>query len=564
MGEEQSEEIILPPIGEPVIYDTHTWPLKEWKRRKNARKPNSDGTQVLDYMKNPLVKDIDAECSGEVGSTVQHTLQVPTQSHTKNHCRFLSLGSVLSFDLPKDMSLIPSIQDVITIGLPEQKKADSHQQDSQVDRLTSLSTFKLTRSPPMQKEEPKLTSPTEVTLKIDCKDSRKISIDTVSFTEDDFPSPPSPVVEDLSIEENHQSSLTNIQQKHLCGIGSVPNAISTRLNHHPVSPPEEATQEISSTTSEIHACPSILVHNPNRQVFHKLVKTSRSQQLSPNQASHVVLNFRSNGREDSADSGHSSSGSFKLCTEGPYSDSSECPIPKRTIAKVSSIDVGVSKRNLEFSKEKSLNLSLDADYPVHPDHQQFEQEEEELEDIWNQTNSYRQSLNSDIMYNGYQGLPATYSPGKPREPSPKEQAVLYRKLVTASAPNLCVGEFKLPSSIQTLVACGKLQNSREERQIWDKENRRSWAAFSVREQVYKEVTVNETASDPLKLPEIEDRQKYIYHYREEEEEDEEEKEKGFLKVRSTRWWFNLSNPISCSLGFLFRKSGVSSPVPGGL
>ncbi|XP_056326642.1 uncharacterized protein LOC130239459 isoform X2 [Danio aesculapii] len=525
MGEEQSEETISPPVGEPVIYDTQTWPLKEWKRRKNARKPNSDGTQVLDYMKNPLVKDIDEECSGEVGSTVQDTLQVPTESHTKTHCRFLSLGSVLSFDLPKDMSLIPSIQDVITIGLPEQKKADSHQQDSQVDRPTSLSTFKLTRSPPMQKEEPKQTSPTEVTLKIDCKDSRKISIDTISFTKDTFPPPPSPVVEDLSVEENHQSSLTDILQKQFCGIGSVPNAISTQLNNHSVSPPEEATQEINSNTS------SVLVHNPIGQVFHKLVKTSRTQQLSPNPASHVVLSFRSNGREDSVDSGHSSSGSFKLGTEGLNLDSTECPISKRTIAKVSSMDAGVSNRNLEFSKEKSLNLSLNAEDTVHPDHQQFEQEEEELEDIWNQTNSCRESLNSDIMYNGYQGLPATYSPGKPRESSPKEQAVLHRKLVTASAPNLLVAEFKLPSSIQTLVACGKLQNSKEERQIWDKENRRSWAAFSVQEQVYKEVTVNETASDPVKLPEIEDQQKYIYHYRE-EEEDEEEKETGFLKDQS--------------------------------
>ncbi|XP_005173083.3 uncharacterized protein mymx [Danio rerio] len=530
MGEEQSEEIISSPVGEPVIYDTHTWPLKEWKKRKNARQPNSDGTQVLDYMKNPLVKDIDEECSGEDGSTVQ----VSTQSHTKNHCRFLSLGSVLSFDLPKDMSLIPSIQDVITIVPSEQKKADPHQQNSQVDRPTSLSTFKLTRSPPMQKEEPKQTSPTEVTLKIDCRDSRKISIDTLSFTEDDFPPPPSPIVEGLSIEENHQSSLTNIQQKHLCGIGSVPNAISNQLNQHSGSSLKEATQEINSTTAEIHACPSALVHKPNGQVFHKLVKTSRSQQLSPNQASHIVLNFRSNGREDSVDSGHSSSGSFKLGTEGLILDSTECPIPKRTIAKGLSMDAGVSSRNSEFSKEKSLHLSLDAEDTVHPDHQQFEQEEEELEDIWNQTNSYRQSLNSDIMYNGYQGLPATCSPGKPRESSPKEQAVLYRKLITASAPNLLVAEFKLPSSIQTLVACGKLQNSKEERQVWDKENRRSWAAFTAEEQVYKEVTINETASDPVKLPELEDQQKYIYHYREEEEEeeDEEQKETGFLKDQS--------------------------------
>ncbi|XP_016133261.1 uncharacterized protein [Sinocyclocheilus grahami] len=546
MGEDLSEEADLPPVREPVTYDTHTWPLKERKKRKNARKPNSDGTQVLDYIKNPLVKDIDAECSGEVGSPVHSTLEVATQGHVKNHCRFLSLGSVLSFDLPKDMSLIPSIQDVITIGPPEQKKTDSHHQDSQVDRLTALSTFKTVRSRPMQKEERKQISPGEVTLKIDCKDSKKISIDKVSFTEDEYPPPPSPVVEDISFEENHPSSLsdlTNIQQKHLSGISIVPkeeevswNANATQLENPYVSPPEDAIQGIAnhcSTMAEIHVCPSVhtLVHNLNGHMFHRPAKNSSTQQLSPSHASHVVLNFRANGREDSVDSGHSSSGSFKLCAEGPHVDSSDCPVPKKTIGKVPSLDAGVSNKNFEFSKDKSITLSIDIDDPVHPDHQQFEQEEEELEDIWNHTNSYRESLNSDIMYNGYQ---ATSSLDQHREPSPKEQAVLFRKLVTASAPNLLVAEFRLPPSVQTMVGSGKQQNPREERPILDKGDRRSWAAFTQQEQVYKQVAVNETASDMVKLPEIQDQQKYIYHYREEEEEEEEEEEKetGFLKDQS--------------------------------
>uniref|UniRef100_A0A8C2IX39 PH domain-containing protein n=2 Tax=Cyprinus carpio TaxID=7962 RepID=A0A8C2IX39_CYPCA len=545
MGEDLSEQDDLPPVREPVTYDTHTWPLKERKKRKNARKPKSDGTQVLDYIKNPLVKDIDAECSGEVGSPVHSTLEVATQGHVKNHCRFLSLGSVLSFDLPKDMSLIPSIQDVITIGPPEQKKTDSHHQDTQVDRPTALSTFKTVRSCPMQKEEPKQISPGELTLKIECKDSKKISIDTVSFTEDEFPPPPSPVVEDISFEENHPSSvsnLTNIQQKHLSGISIVPKeemvswkANGTQLENkenHYVSVPEDAIQGVALTMAEIHVCPSdhTLVHNLNGHVFHRPVKNSSTQQLSPSHASHVVLNFRANGREDSVDSGHSSSGSFKLCAEGPYIDSSDCPVPKRTTGKVPSLDAGVSTKNFEFSKDKNITLSFDIDAPVHPDHQQFEQEEEELEDIWNHTNSHRESLNSDIMYNGYQ---ATSSLDQHREPSPKEQAVLFRKLVTASAPNLLVAEFRLPPSVQTMVGSGKQQNPREERQILDKGDRRSWAAFTQQEQVYKQVSLNETASDMVKLPEIQDQQKYIYHYREEEEEEEgEEKETGFLKDQS--------------------------------
>ncbi|XP_026133613.1 uncharacterized protein mymx isoform X2 [Carassius auratus] len=540
MGEELSEEAGLPPVSEPVTYETHTWPLKERKKWKNARKPNSIGTQLLDYIKNPLVKDIDTECPGEVRSPVHSTLEVGTQGHVKNHCRFLSLGSVLSFDLPKDMSLIPSIEDFITIASPEQKKTDSYHQDPQVDRPTALSTFKTSRSPPTQKVEFKQIPTDEVTLKIDCKDSKKISIDTVSFTEDEFPSPPSPVVEDIPLEENRPSllsDLTNIQQKHLSGISIVTKeglvsweANETQLDskENYVSPPEDASQEIAnpnSTMAEIHVCPSVhtMVHNLNGHMYHRPGKSSST----PSHASHVVLNFRANGREDSVDSGHSSSGSFQLCAEGPYVDSSDCPVPQRTIGKVPPQDAGVS--NKKFSKDKIITSSIDVDDPVHPDHQQFEQEEEELEDIWNHTNSYRESINSDIIYNGYQ---ATSSSDQLREPSPKEQAVFFRKLVMSSAPNLLVAEFRLPPSIQTMVGSGKQQNPREEdpRQILDEGDRRSWAAFTHQENVYKHVANIETASDIVKIPEIEDQQKYIYHYKEEEEEDEKETE--FLKDQS--------------------------------
>ncbi|KAA0718307.1 hypothetical protein E1301_Tti017292 [Triplophysa tibetana] len=99
MGEEE-EEAGPTPVCELAVYET--WPLKERKKRKNARKPNSDGAHVLDYMKNPLEKDIDAESSGEVGSPVRCAFEDPkvsSRGDVKNHCRFLSLGSVLSFDL---------------------------------------------------------------------------------------------------------------------------------------------------------------------------------------------------------------------------------------------------------------------------------------------------------------------------------------------------------------------------------------------------------------------------------------------------------------------------------
>ncbi|XP_057198284.1 uncharacterized protein LOC130559313 isoform X2 [Triplophysa rosa] len=500
MGEEEAGPT---PVCEPAVYET--WPLKERRKRKNARKPNSDGAQVLDYMKNPLEKDIDAESSGEVGSPVRCAFEDPkvsSRGHVKNHCRFLSLGSVLSFDLSKDTSLIPSIQDVITIGPAEGKKTSCDLQESP----TALSTFKMARSVPTCKEEPKRTSSGEIILRIDCKDARNISVDTdVSFTEDEFPPPPSPVIEDISFEG------TDIPMNSLCGISRVTQEEQCSWDAHEthleskdfnVSPPDD-TANRCSTTAEI------------RTLLHKPAKTSRPARESPIplQASHVVLNFKTNRREDSVDSGHSSSGSFKL-------DTSDCPASKK-IVKLPSMDTNISSvKKFECSKENTPSV----DDPVHPDHQQFEQEEEELEDIWNNTNAYRQSVCSDIMYSGYQ----TSSPDQQRAPSPTEQAALLRKLATASAPNLLVAEFRLPQSVQPVVGCGTRQNSKEETCTAGRRDRRSWAAFTQQEQVYKQVAVNETASDPVRLPVIEHQNKYIYHYKEEEEEEED----GFVKDQS--------------------------------
>ncbi|XP_056616433.1 uncharacterized protein LOC130431430 isoform X2 [Triplophysa dalaica] len=503
MGEEE-EEAGPTPVCEPAVYET--WPLKERRKRKNARKPNSDGAQVLDYVKNPLEKDIDVESSGEVGSPVRCAFEDPKVSsggHVKNHCRFLSLGSVLSFDLSKDTSLIPSIQDVITICHAEGKKTSCDLQESP----TALSTFKMARSVPTRKEEPKRTSSGEITLRIDCKDARNISVDTdVSFTEDEFPPPPSPVIEDISFEEtdipmNRLSGISRVTQEDQCSWGAHETHLESKDFN--VSPPEDAANR-SSTTAGI------------RTLLHKPAKTSHPARESPIplQASHMVLNFKTNRREDSVDSGHSSSGSFKL-------DTSDCPASKK-IVKLPSMDTNISNvKKFECSKEKTPSV----DDPVHPDHQQFEQEEEELEDIWNHTNTYRQSVCSDIMYRGYQ----TSSPDQQRAPSPKEQAALFRKLVTASAPNLLVAEFRLPQSVQPVVGCGTRQNLKEETCTAGRRDRRSWAAFTQQEQVYKQVAVNETASDPVRLPVIDHQNKYIYHYREEEEEEEED---GFAKDQS--------------------------------
>ncbi|KAI4889742.1 hypothetical protein NFI96_019653 [Prochilodus magdalenae] len=529
MGVEPSEEPCSPPDHEPFAYSMHTWPLKDKKKRKNERKSERTDPQLLDYVKNPLMKDIDAECLGGLASCEE-----AAPGHVKNHCRFLSLGSVLSFDLPKDMSYIPCIQDIITIGPGDSRRAAHQDQDAHTEHSTALSTFKLARSQPAPKPaEPKPAPPGEISLRIDRQDKQKIHIDAVSVYPNDLPPAP-PLAEDSVFQESQTSS--SIRLKHPTGMSRLHEETglewdqsAAQLGSRDPQPPEQ--NHLQTSTANNHVCPSVhtLIQDLRGHQYHRTKPTClQPKRESPvavqSHAAQVVLNFKANGREDSVDSGHSSSGSFKLCTETSFSEASEYPPLRRTLEKLSSLDVEEPPANVEPT-------SSPVDDPIHPDHQQFEQEEEELEDIWNQTNGYRQSICSDIMY---QSDPtSSSSPGQQREPSPKERAVLVRKMITASAPNLLVAEFRLPSSIHTAGSVQKDWSPSKEGRVMPNGERRSWDVFPQQEQEsHGPVMINETASEPVKLPELKDQQNYIYQYREEEEEEEEGGDKGGMKDQS--------------------------------
>ncbi|GLD56143.1 uncharacterized protein AKAME5_000853000 [Lates japonicus] len=309
----------------------------------------------------------------------------------------------------------------------------------------------------------------------------------------------------------------------------------------PRQPPIYVNQTQSAAAHK-HECPSVhtLIRDLNGHQYHKGTRPQSLREESPglqclSQASHMVVNLKStvsvSVRQDSVDSGISTSSSIKLCTDAPCPDISQ---PKGVVGRLMSLEVGgidctKTRENSVTSSGPSPDAAEQETEPVHLDHQQFEEEEEELEDIWNQTTNYRQSICSDIMYqpNQEDSVPSDQSrEPHSRSPSPKTPAVLYRNLVTASAPNLLVAEFKLPSYIQSLLGYDKEQSPKGHLPPLAVGDRRSWAAFPNREPAAAKtaVTVNETASDPVKLPDVGDNQRYIYQYREDEEEDEEVEE----------------------------------------
>lgn len=521
MGVEEQTEETSHSSGETVTYDTHTWPLKEGRRRKSSAQ-GGGGAEAMAYMKNPLLTDIDKDCSGEYSITPYAVSEATTLSSTnqvRSHCRFLSLGSVLSFDLPKDMTLIPSIQDIITIAPPESKTATGADPDPLSQRHTALSSFKQTRPAPT------IMCINSSSNAKDLPDGNKLLQRPLSQPLDNGEEQPFPR---SGLSKTQHSLHEDAEQEW----DRTPAKVKGRADQRPQCCQQPIyVNQVQNAAEHKHKCPSVhtLIRDLNGHRYHKSVKAQSGHECQ-SQASHVVVNLKSsvsvNVRQDSVDSGISNSSSLKLFPDAP-----EALQPKGVVGRLMSLEVGgincAKKRDgLVKSSRPSIGSAEPEADPVHLDHQQFQEEEEELEDIWNHTTNYRQSICSDIVYQHSQEEPEPPDQAKvpsPQSPPPQAPAVLYRNQSTASAPNLLVAEFKLPPHVQSLLGYDKEHGSKGHQPPLTVGERRSWAAFPNREPTSKSsVTVNETASDPVRLPDVGDHQRYIYHYREEEEEEDRE------------------------------------------
>ncbi|KAG9344321.1 hypothetical protein JZ751_010990 [Albula glossodonta] len=497
-----------------VACDARTWPLKDRKRKEFP------GTESTDYMRNPLTRDIDAECTGQSGYvTMQSTCSsAATPVDLYRNCRYLSLGSVLSFDLQKDASLIPSIPDIITIGPAE---AARNAVGPHTERQAPLSTFKQTCS--------LIARQGEGSLELDCR-----GLQSTSITAKCPPSPEtighSPIKSvtepsnNLSEQRETRESddlleqrlttpsddLSDLQLRRLSGISGLHEEVGQEwdklaavlnsgghLDRQWIDPSLTAGLDHESSAASVpHVCLSAPI---------------RIQDLNGPEYNPPVM--RLSAHEQACVSSPHANPLQDIHPQGPWSPG--VTHPRRTIGRVVSL-VRSSPTNVEL---ETNTVMVDT---VHPDHQQFEEEEEELEDIWNKTNSYRQSVCSDIMYQTYQGELAHTPPGQAEKPQPQDPALQYRKLITTSAPNLLVAGFCLPDSTHTLLGSSRELSLRQEERHSAKPHRKSWAAFPPRALPSGQTAlVNETATDLVKLPDTQDQEKYIYHYREQEEEEEE-------------------------------------------
>ncbi|XP_075060584.1 uncharacterized protein LOC142145032 isoform X1 [Mixophyes fleayi] len=101
---------------ETIKYRTSTWPPK-LERNTPALEPHPDFETFLNYVKNPLTKHIDAECVVSGSVLKKSELKRPTSDVLTTHssCQRLTLGSVLTLQLPKELNLLDSNQEAIAV-----------------------------------------------------------------------------------------------------------------------------------------------------------------------------------------------------------------------------------------------------------------------------------------------------------------------------------------------------------------------------------------------------------------------------------------------------------------
>ncbi|KAJ8250718.1 hypothetical protein COCON_G00226400 [Conger conger] len=435
-----------PAEGGAGACSTHTWPLKD-----RQRTDGEDGEDATGYLRNPLSRDIDAECTGQ--SDYAASLTAPASPG--RNCRHLSLGSVLTFDLRKDAAVIPSAPDIITIGPAEPSGTGP---DPRPERTAPFSTFKLRRSRPAR-------------LGPQAREGGSLQNDC------SLPNPKP------NQSEQRQSMLSR-----LSGISSLQEEVVQEWDKMAAVLDGQRRDPKSSASTRAHQWPTPLTDPPH----------------APPQTP-------------------------------------EPPLPPSWAV---------------LSLEKPAVSGSGA---VPPDRRQFEEEEEELEGIWGN----RQSICSDVMYQL-----AWTPPGHAHEPRPQEAALLYRKLVTASAPELRLpteGPHPDPNPDPHPDPDPHPRKSRS-----PKPHRKSWAHFlsSALSCGGQSGLVNETAADCVTLPHVQDQEKYIYQYREQEEEEEEEEEEeggveadtGCPKVRgqsSSPWRALWRGSTDCS------RAGRRPPVEPG-
>uniref|UniRef100_A0A8C5SRS7 PH domain-containing protein n=1 Tax=Laticauda laticaudata TaxID=8630 RepID=A0A8C5SRS7_LATLA len=441
---------------------SNTWPPRCTQRVQVLQALSLPQRELMDPVKNPLDWANDADCdlpretSGKCIFLKQNTSLHSHHASTEkiNTCQHLSLGSVLSLELPKDLSALRNVHDIVRVARDEVAERKG---GNQVNQVTQRST-----------EEAK-THETSISL-----EKETIRGQQVMHSK--------PVrAEDVSHKVPKTKKGTWFEEVNL-------NPSYSRQKTYSVACSEEVRLHPKSQNNSSDECFDFKQNKPpHTSVFHeqidleweklaaspgrmgiskeKQVKDADDKRAKVQEALKLKLKpFSAESTSNPDLVSHLTEMKDPLVNETSEKENTQCSeesisrhpstflhLGHKSPTKPSKLDceLGYEENTQNNPKLCPFNLTPRAEVPKgtklqgmaaevrHPAHEMFEEEEEELQAIWN--NMERRQKGSDV-------------PDDPGRKVDKEQSLgsSSGKLLLTSADNWLIAKFKFPTSAEML------------------------------------------------------------------------------------------------------------------
>nr|XP_026650930.1 spectrin beta chain, non-erythrocytic 1 isoform X5 [Zonotrichia albicollis] len=371
----------LRPTPEECHGPSNTWPQKcGW--RKGGPGAAAAGPQLgelLLYVKNPLVQDIDAECGAAP--------QKPCLPHPKITCPRVSLGSVLSLELPRD---------AMVLGCRRGAEARQQEAEGQEQR---------------QDQEVRPWKPT--------------GTHGVGWQEDGHsPQGPSKRL-GMSPKGKQERWFEEVSLKPSC----------SRQRAHRAGKEHWSPRHPSSTSKDLDLRPS----QPSRVGMGDELGTPFGQDDSPTvsgRARHHRAAWLELGSSPASTPGRAGAIPSPACTQQPASSSQPRGSPASPAAPTQ-----LSVFEWALGTPQPQSPALGTKEVCHPAHRQFEEEEEELQAIWDGAHERQSSPGGSCASHRMDSRAGSLA-------SPS--ATAGGPLILSSANNVLVAKFTLPTAAQLL------------------------------------------------------------------------------------------------------------------
>ncbi|XP_043916711.1 uncharacterized protein LOC122793068 [Protopterus annectens] len=587
-------------------YIANTWPPKQCKMKAKKSQIHPISDEIFDYIHSPLAQDIEAEFNSKHSSSVlsNSTSKVRCSSFgalqmalNGSACRHLPLGSVMSFNLPKDQGIFNNFQSHIRIesdvlsGVSKvtnesnMKSTELKPKETGSDHAEMVNADNIQNMHLCQSVDVSKTKACELNLENTFKTKQILNIDNTCsehwnmnfhYGRGDLP-------ESLPGEKHHRGEnsyclsedfvdfkinrFSRISMLHE-QIGHEWDKLSTMLNTSRIQAPvtrectdtllPDVEENIDPPSSELSAVDSKKYFDSEslEEVRKRKSRVESKARDMPDQFLIEAFCDKSNGsRQTSAiidekmlSSSQQTMSDFistdsKTVTQIPHCETMSGSAVVRTVPSMDRNKMKAQLTNTERQQSArheghiSYSTAMEAE-AIHPDHEQFEEDEEELAGIWQATSMYRQSASSDIMYTGNKTERATNHTEESQDEMTESHTAAFRKLAMTSAPNLLVAEFRLSGSYTD-----KQEHGKDVVDI-DKENdnceqRRSFAVLPSKSQASHHLMalINDAASDLPRGLCLDEQHNYIYQCSEEEENIKKHKEfqsmEGSLERKQT-------------------------------